>query len=235
MKSSDDKRRGLRRTVVIGLAICLVGIAVYEGIILFRVIRLKHRNPDTTAFIERRRSELAAHGKTFRKQMVWVPYERISPNLIHAVVLEEDPTFWHHWGVDRAAMWEALQADWKKRSLFRGASTIDQQLAKNLFLSPSKNPLRKVQEIIVALEMERFLGKKRILEIYLNVIEWGDGIYGAEAASEHFFQTSASSPTPEQAAYLTAIIPGPRGAFNPARHPDRVQRRADEILAKTQR
>ncbi len=230
VKPSADHRRGLRRKVIFGLAICLAGIGVYEGVILFRIIRLKHRNPDTTAFIERRSREAVAQGKVPQKRMVWIPSERISPHLLHAVISAEDPNFWKHRGVDRFAMWEALKKDWRERRLLRGGSTLDQQLAKNLFLSPSKNPLRKVQEIIAAVEMEVFLGKKRILEIYVNVIEWGDGVYGAEAAAQHYFKGSASSLTPEQAAYLAAIIPGPRGAYNPAKYPDRVQRRALRIL-----
>jgi monofunctional biosynthetic peptidoglycan transglycosylase len=150
------------------------------------------------------------------------------------VISAEDPNFWKHRGLDRGAMWDALKKDWRERRFVRGGSTVDQQLAKNLYLSPSKNPLRKVQEIIVAMEMEIFLGKKRILEIYLNVIEWDGGIYGAEAAAQHYFNSSASSLTPEQAAYLAAIIPGPRSAFNPAKHPDRVQRRAMWILRRIQ-
>jgi monofunctional biosynthetic peptidoglycan transglycosylase len=232
VKPSADHRRRLRRKVIFGLAICLAGIGVYEGVILFRIIRLKQRNPDTTAFIEKRSREAVAQGKVPQKRMVWIPSERISPHLLHAVISAEDPNFWKHRGVDRIAMWEALKKDWRERRLVRGGSTVDQQLAKNLFLSPSKNPLRKVQEIIAAVEMEIFLGKKRILEIYVNVIEWGDGVYGAEAAAQHYFKGSASSLTPEQAAYLAAIIPGPRGAYNPAKYPDRVQRRALWILSR---
>lgn len=211
-----------------------MGIGVYEGVILLRVVRLKQQNPDTTAFIEKRSREAAAQGKVFQKRMVWISSERISPHLLSAVIAGEDPDFWEHWGVDRRAMWEALKEDWRQRRLLRGGSTIDQQLAKNLFLSSSKNPLRKVQEIIVAVEMERVLGKKRILEIYLNVIEWGDGVYGAEAAAQHYFNSSASSLTLEQAAYLAAIIPGPRGEYNPVEYPRRVQHRAWRILRRIQ-
>jgi monofunctional glycosyltransferase len=211
-----------------------VGIGVYEGVILLRVVRLKQQNPDTTAFIEKRSREAVAQGEAPQKRMVWISSERISPHLVRTVICGEDPRFWEHRGVDGRAMWEALKEDWRQRRLLRGGSTIDQQLAKNLFLSSSKNPLRKVQEIIVAVEMERFLGKKRILEIYLNVIEWGDGIYGAEAAAQHYFNSSASSLTLEQAAYLAAIIPGPRGAYNPVQYPRRVQHRAWRILRRIQ-
>jgi monofunctional glycosyltransferase len=199
-------------------------------VILFRVIRLRRSNPATTSFIRQRSRELTAQGKTLQFQIIWIPYNRISPHLLHGVVAEEDPRFWTHPGFDARSILRALKTDWRARKIVKGASTLDQQLAKNLFFSRSKNPLRKVEEIIVALEMEIFLPKTRILEIYLNVIEWGDGIYGAEAAAQHYFQISASSLNFEQAAFLTAIIPGPRGGFNPLAYPARVKTRADEIL-----
>ena len=234
MKPSADRRRGVRHKVVFALAICFGVIGIYEGFILFQVLRLTRWNPATTAFIEKRSREAVGQGKVPRERMVWISSERISPNLLRAVISAEDPRFWVHGGVDVGAMWEALKEDWRARRLLRGGSTVDQQLAKNLFLSPSKNPLRKIQEIIVALEMERFLGKKRILEIYLNVIEWGDGIYGAEAAAEHYFNCSASSLTLRQAAYLAAIIPGPLGAYNPVKYPGRIQHRSWLIMRRVQ-
>jgi monofunctional biosynthetic peptidoglycan transglycosylase len=234
MKPSADRRKGVRRKVVFALGICLLVISIYEGFILFQVVRLTRQNPATTAFIEKRSREAVAQGKAPQKWIVWIPFDRISPNLLRAVISAEDPRFWAHGGVDVGAMREALKEDWTARRLLRGGSTVDQQLAKNLFLSPSKNPLRKVQEIIVAVEMERFLGKKRILEIYLNVIEWGDGIYGAEAAAEHYFNCSASSLTLRQAAYLAAIIPGPRGVYNPVTYPGRVQHRSWLIMRRVQ-
>jgi monofunctional biosynthetic peptidoglycan transglycosylase len=162
--------------------------------------------------------------------MVWVPYDSISPQLRSTIVNEEDPRFWTHPGFDPKAIWRASKVDWKARRLLQGGSTLDQQLAKNLFFSPSKNPLRKVQEIIVAVEMETFLSKRRIIEIYLNVIEWGDGVYGVEAASQHYFGKSAGALNVEEVAYLTAIIPGPRGQYNPLQYPERVAIRANEIM-----
>jgi len=118
-----------------------------------------------------------------------------------------------------------LEKDWNEGRFSRGASTISQQLAKNLFLSTSKNPLRKVHEALITKELEWLVGKRRILEIYLNVIEWGDGIYGAEAAAHNYFNTSAAALTADQAAFLSAIIPGPNGALNPSKHRRRVERR----------
>ncbi len=210
--------------------ICVAAITAYQVAILADVISLRHRNPDITAFINRRRQEVTSKGKPFHPEMIWVPYNAISPELRSAIVNEEDPRFWRHPGFDPKAIWRATKVDWKARRLLQGGSTLDQQLAKNLYFSPTKNPLRKVQEIIVAMEMETFLSKNRIIELYLNVIEWGDSIYGVEAASQHYFGESADALTAEQAAYLTAIIPGPRGQFNPLEYPQRVASRASEIL-----
>jgi len=217
------------------LGILLAAFGAYQGMILFQVIGLRRQNPDITAFIKLRGQEVAARGKVFRPQMVWVPYDSISPDLCKAIVFEEDPRFLRHPGFDPKAIWRAAKIDWKARRLLQGGSTLDQQLAKNLFFSPVKNPLRKIQEIIVAMEMETFLSKRRIIEIYLNVIEWGDGIYGVEAASQHYFRTSASLLNVKQAAYLTAIIPGPRGQYNPLEYPQRVEIRAKEIVEDLER
>jgi monofunctional biosynthetic peptidoglycan transglycosylase len=160
---------------------------------------------------------------------MWVPYDRISRSLIRAALAGEDSRFFDHAGFDWEEMRKALEEDWNRGEFRRGASTISQQLAKNLFLSTSKNPLRKLHEALITKEMEWILGKRRILEIYLNVIEWGDGVYGAEAAARTYFNTSASAVSADQAAFLSAIIPGPNGAFNPATHKRRVERRKNLI------
>jgi monofunctional biosynthetic peptidoglycan transglycosylase len=131
------------------------------------------------------------------------------------VLAGEDIRFFYHSGVDFKALRMAMEKNWKERSLRRGGSTINQQLAKNLFLSPTRNPFRKFHEALIAWEMEFILGERRILEVYLNVIEWGDGIYGVEAASRHYFNVSAASLTPEQAAFLSAILPSPLTNYNP--------------------
>lgn len=216
------ERRWLRRIVFLMIgAGCL-----YEGSILVRVIRLRTTNPTTTALMRIRQEEARRQGKTPRRVQLWVPYDRLSPHLVRAVLAGEDSRFFDHAGFDWEEIQKAIKKDWEERGFVRGASTITQQLAKNLFLSPSRNPLRKLQEAIITVEMELFLSKRRILEIYLNVIEWGDGIYGAEAAARHYFRTSASALTRDQAAFLAAIIPGPLGAYHPQRHPARVARRA---------
>jgi monofunctional biosynthetic peptidoglycan transglycosylase len=198
---------------------------LYHGYILFQVIRLKSNNPLSTALIDQRAREAESNGQTPKREQSWVPYERISPNLVRAVLAGEDSRFFDHSGFDWEQIQKAIEKDWAEKRFSRGASTVSQQLAKNLFLSTSKNPIRKLHEALITWEMERILGKRRILELYMNVIEWGDGIYGAEAAARHYFKTSASSLSAEQAAFLSAIIPNPRGAYNPIKHRRRVERR----------
>ena len=211
------------------LLIILAAIVLYHLWILFNVIRYRSANPGVTALQQQRIYEAEAEERTLVRQHSWVPYERISSNLVRAVLAGEDQKFFDHEGFDWEEMQKALEKDWEEKRFHRGASTISQQLAKNLFLSTSKNPLRKVHEALITWEMEKILSKRRILEIYLNVIEWGDGIYGAEAAARHYFNTSAASLSADQAAYLSAMIPGPLNAYNPNRHRNRVERRKNLI------
>lgn len=209
----------------------LLALAVlYHLTIVFRVFRYRSVDPDETAMMELRADEAESNGLAVKRDQTWVPYDRISPNLVRAVLAGEDSRFFDHSGFDWEEIKKAIEEDWKKREFKRGASTISQQLAKNLFLSTSKNPLRKLHEALITWEMELMLSKRRILEIYLNVIEWGDGVYGAEAAARKYFNTSASSLGPEQAAYLSAMIPNPRSVYNPSKHPRRVERRKSLIL-----
>jgi monofunctional biosynthetic peptidoglycan transglycosylase len=209
----------------------LLGVALlYHGWIVGRVLWFRSHNPQTTALIEQRISEAKASGEDPKVVMTWVPFERISPNLVRAVLAGEDSRFFDHAGFDWEEIRIAMEKDWNEGKFSRGASTISQQLAKNLFLSTSKNPLRKLHEALITKEMEWFLGKRRILEIYLNVIEWGDGIYGAEAAARKYFNTSAAALSGDQAAFLSAIIPSPNGAFNPTKHAQRVGRRRGLIV-----
>ena len=219
-----------RRWVKIGL-LSLLGIGLlYHGWIVFQVFRFKSRDPGRTALMQQREKEAAAKGEEPRHIQTWVPFDRISPNLVRAVLAGEDSRFFDHAGFDWEEIKIALEKDWNEGRFSRGASTISQQLAKNLFLSTSKNPLRKLHEAMITKEMEWILGKRRILEIYLNVIEWGDGIYGAEAAARNYFNTSAASLSADQAAFLSAIIPGPNGALNPAKHRRRVDHRRNLIV-----
>src|SRR5215216_2404603 len=218
-----------RKWVKAILAVLICAAVFYHGLILFRVFRMKSKNPEATAMMEQRAAEAAADGREPKRVQTWVAYDRISPNLVRAVLAGEDSRFFDHAGFDWEEIKIALEKDWNEGRFKRGASTITQQLAKNLFLSTSKNPIRKLHEAVITKEMEWIVGKRRILELYLNVIEWGDGIYGAEAAARNYFNTSAASLTADQAAFLSAIIPSPNGVLNPKTNPRRVERRRNLI------
>jgi monofunctional biosynthetic peptidoglycan transglycosylase len=149
--------------------------------------------------------------------MTWRPLSQMAPALRHAVIVAEDANFYRHHGIDWEAAWEALERNVEERRLYRGGSTITQQLAKNLYLDPEKTLWRKFTEALIALRMERRLKKARILELYLNVVEWGRGIYGADAAARHYFNTLAAELTIQEAAWLAAILPSPlRYEANPS-------------------
>jgi monofunctional biosynthetic peptidoglycan transglycosylase len=184
--------------------------------------------------MEQQSSQSFARGTPLRKEFTWVPYERISSNLTRAVLAGEDIRFFHHSGVDWQAIQVAIKQNWKEQRLARGASTINQQLAKNLFLSPSKNPVRKLHEALIAWEMEHILDERRILELYLNVIEWGDGVYGAEAAAHYYFNTSAATLDVEQAVFLAAIIPNPRLKHDPGKYTLEEENRVAKIKSLMQ-
>lgn len=191
------------------------------------VSSLATKNPKTTAFIELRRSQAQDSDARFRLRWKWRKLEQISRYLRHAVVASEDAKFWTHEGVDWDAMEQVAKETWEKKSMGRGGSTITQQLAKNLYLSPSKNPVRKLREFFIAKRLESELSKERILEIYLNVAEWGDGVFGAEAAAQKWFGKSASKLSPAQAARLAVALPNPfkRHAKRNAAWLDRKARR----------
>jgi penicillin-binding protein 1A len=173
------------------------------------VRELRTRNPGTTAFMALRAREARAEGHEVRRVHAPVPYRRISPHLRRAVLVAEDARFWGHEGVDLEELQRSLEADWERGTLTRGASTITQQLAKNLYLSPSRNPARKLTELFITRRLEHELSKTRIFELYLNNIEWGEGIWGAEAAARTYFKTSAGELTTGQAAYLAGVIRSP--------------------------
>jgi monofunctional biosynthetic peptidoglycan transglycosylase len=195
------------------------------------VRELANRNPATTAFIELRADEARAGGKRPRRVQRWVRYERISNNLRRAVLVAEDSAFWQHDGVDVEQLKDSIEQSLERGKQLRGGSTITQQLAKNLYLSPSRNPVRKLRELLIARKLEASLTKRRILELYLNVIEWGDGIYGAEAATRAYFGKSAASVTAPEAALLAGAIINPR-VHSPARPTARLRRRQQIILQR---
>ena len=213
------------------LAALVFAFFAYVYLTLPDVRTLATTNPKTTAFMQLREREAAQQGKPLRHYQIWVPYTRISQSLKRAVLVAEDDAFWQHEGIDMEQLKISIRNDIEKGKAIRGGSTITQQLAKNLYLSPSRDPIRKVRELIIARRLEAELSKARILEIYLNVIEWGDGIWGAEAAARSYFGGSAASLSPEQAALLAGAIINPR-VYSPA-HPNvRLLRRQRIILSR---
>lgn len=188
----------------------IYGIFLYQIWLLFHVLYWKHNNPQSTAFMESQLEILRADDANAALHHQWKSYQHISDEIKRAVVAAEDSQFLRHSGFDYDALWHAFQKNLSQGRVTAGGSTISQQLAKNLFLSDNKSFLRKAQEAIITVMLEQVMSKQRILEIYLNVIEWGNGVFGAEAAAQHYFGRSAADLTPHQAALLAAMIPRPR-------------------------
>ena len=188
-------------------------------------------NPETTAFIEIRREEAHDAGKSFTLRRRWVPYGRISNHLKRAVIVAEDSAFFEHDGLDYKQIRESIEDSLEDGGTIRGASTITQQLAKNLYLSESRNPARKLTELIITRRLETALSKRRIFEIYLNSIEWGDGIFGCEAAARAYFGKSAADLGPAEAAMMAGAIINPR-VHSPAKPTRRLLRRQQIILGR---
>jgi monofunctional glycosyltransferase len=210
------KRRSFLKKALAVVLFCFLvvgGYAAYSVASVPDVSGLKAKNPTVTALMEQRASEQNTKARPLR---TWVSYNKVSPHLRNAVLVAEDGAFFQHSGVDLHELKEAVKKDWEQKRFARGASTITQQLAKNLYLSTSKNPLRKIREYFIARELEKQLGKQRIFEIYLNVIEWSNGVYGVGAAAQHYFGKSAGALLPEEAAVLAAMIPSPR-SYTPAK------------------
>ena len=203
----------------------------YQLSILARLAWWRTHDPATTAFMEDRLERLRERKPAAQLRHQWVPYARISVNLKRAIVAAEDAKFADHEGFDWEAMQKAWEKNQKKGRVVAGGSTISQQLAKNLFLSGSRTPWRKAQEAMATVMMESVMDKRRILEIYLNVIEWGDGVFGAEAAARHYFGTSAAALTPSQAARLAAMVPNPR-FYDRNRATPWLERKTGIILAR---
>jgi monofunctional biosynthetic peptidoglycan transglycosylase len=223
----------VRRLLLI-VFIAVLALVAWEVLTFPDVARLAKEPPKTTAFMEQRKKQLRDDGKSDDLEWRWVPYSRISPNLRRAVLVAEDNGFYEHKGVDAKAMREAFERDWKRGRITHGGSTITQQLAKNLYLSPSRNPLRKIREYFIARALEKHLTKKRILEIYLNVVELGERVYGAEAGARHYFRKAASALAPREAALLAGCLPNPR-IMNPASPNKRLRWRQQMILSRMRR
>jgi monofunctional biosynthetic peptidoglycan transglycosylase len=211
------RKRGLARWLArawkgfcyaLGAAVLLL-VAV-QGWFFAHVLWWRSVNPSQTAFMERRLAELRTKDPAARLQQQWVDYERISAHLKRAVIAAEDARFMEHEGFDWEAISRAIEKNEKRGRIVAGASTISQQLAKNLFLSGERSWIRKAQEAAITWMLETTMSKRRILELYLNFAEWGEGVFGAEAAARHHFGSHAAALTAEQAAYLAAILPAPR-------------------------
>ncbi len=213
------------------VALVLAAIVVYQFWIFGHVVWRVWFTPSTSAFMERRLEVLQEDNPGAVLHHEWVPYERISINLKRALIAAEDAKFLDHDGFD----WEAIQKAYEKNiiqgKVVAGGSTISQQLAKNLFLSGKRTPWRKAQEALITVIIEKVMTKRRIFEIYLNVIEWGNGVFGAEAAARYYFDTSATSLDAEQAAWLAAMVPKPR-YYDQVRYTPLLGRRAGIIMER---
>ena len=194
----------------LGLAVAVLLVLAWQGWYLGWVVWWKFVNPSTTSFMSLRLDELREKDPRAELNKEWVPYERISSHLKRAVVAAEDAKFSEHEGFDWEGIQKALEKNQKKGRIVAGGSTISQQLAKNLFLSASKTPWRKAQEAVITLMLEAVMDKRRILEIYLNVVEWGNGVFGTEAAARQYYGVSAARLSAKQAARLAVLLPNPR-------------------------
>lgn len=216
--------------MALGAALCVLVANVCFYFLYPDVARLKKENPRKTSFMEYREKEWLEQGKKKKLQQQWVPLAGISPYLVKAVLISEDDKFWSHEGFDFEAMKTALEKDLKKKQFKYGGSTISQQLAKNLYLTPSRNPVRKIKEAVLTWRLERTLSKRRIIELYLNVAEWGDGIFGIGAAARHYYEKSAAALDPMEAAKLASVLPNPR-RYKVNKDSGYVENRAERIYS----
>jgi monofunctional glycosyltransferase len=219
--------RWIWRTILLAL-IVLIAVQFW---FLVHIWYWASHNPESTAFMHTRLEILQEDNPNARLRQQWVPYQRISGHLKRAVVAAEDAKFMTHNGFDWDGIQKAYEKNLREGEIVAGGSTITQQLAKNLFFSGDRAWWRKAQEAVIAVMLETIMSKRRILEIYLNVIEWGDGVFGAEAAARYHYGTTAAALSPEQAARLAAVVPSPR-RYGPGSNTDYLQRRTQTILAR---
>lgn len=213
------------------LLLLLTAALLYQSWFLLHIVYWRTYPPTTSAFMQHRLETMRQQTPDAKLRHTWVNYEQISSHLKRAVIATEDARFTQHQGFDYKAIETAWKKNLKQRKLAAGGSTISQQLAKNLFLSSEKTVWRKAQEVLVTLMLEEFLTKRRILEIYLNIIEWGEGVFGIEAAARHYFGVPASSLTAEQSAWLASIISNPR-FYDTHRQSPRLRKKAGIILSR---
>ena len=224
-------RRLLRWLLWYPLLIALSALVLVQFWFLVHVWYWVGHNPETTAFMQSRLDSMREKDPRAAIRRQWISYERISVHLKRAIVAAEDAKFLDHEGFDWEAIQKAYEKNLKKGRVVAGGSTISQQLAKNLFLSGERTWWRKGEEAAITFMIETIMSKRRILEIYLNVIEWGSGVFGAEAAARHYFRVSAAALGPEQAARLAAMVPSPR-RYGPGSETAYLQRRTETILAR---
>ena len=223
-KAAKKKKMRLWMKIVLLLCAVIIGDLAWYFFVV-NVKQYEKKNPEKTAFMRYREGQWKEKNKKMKVKQIWIPLSSISTDARRAVVLAEDGKFWMHDGFDFDAMRKAVERNIKKRKMAVGASTITMQVAKNLFLSPSKTPVRKIHEAILTWRMERTLTKKRILELYLNIAEWGDGIFGIELASRTYFHHSSASLDKRESALLAAVLPNPI-RFNPLKNSRFVARRS---------
>jgi len=234
MALADGLSRALQlawKSFCYGLGILVILALVVQGWFYAHVLWWRSFEPSASAFMEARLEQLREKDPKAKLAHRWVPYERISPQLKRAVVAAEDAKFVAHVGFDWQAISKAIEKNEQKGRVVSGASTISQQLAKNLFLSGERSWLRKGQEAVITWMLESSMGKQRILELYLNYAEWGEGVFGAEAAARYHFGTTAAALNAQQAAFLAAILPSPR-RYVAGRQTPYVAGRIDTILAR---
>ena len=214
-----------------GVAVCLALLLLYQLWIFAHICWWIKFNPSTSAFMEDRLSIMQDKNPNAELQHQWVPYAKISDNLKSALIAAEDARFVDHEGFDWEGIQKAYEKNLKKGKIIAGGSTISQQLAKNLFLSTRRTPWRKAEEALITVMLEKMMDKQRIFEIYLNVIEWGNGVFGAEAAARHYFHTNAAQLSAYQAAKLAAMVPNPR-YYDKHREARGLQRKTEIILGR---
>lgn len=227
-KAPRQKKRGSNGWLKKIILLCLSLFILYNIWIFLHIAWWINHNPDNTAFMNSSLAKIQAEDPNAELRQKWVPYAQISNNLKRALIASEDAKFNDHEGFDWDGIEAAFEKNLKKGKIVAGGSTISQQLAKNLFLSSKKNPLRKGEEAIITLMLENMMEKRRIFEIYLNVIEWGDGIFGADAAARHYFGVSAANLSPSQAARLAAMVPAPK-YYDAHRNAKGLQRKTNII------
>ncbi len=206
-------------------------VLLYQAWIAVHVWWWIDHNPASSSFMDDRLEVMQDRNPDAELQHRWVSYRKISDNLKQALIASEDAKFVDHEGFDWDGIQKAYEKNLKKGKIVAGGSTISQQLAKNLFLSTKRTPWRKAEEVVITLMLEGMMDKQRIFEIYLNVIEWGNGVFGAEAAARHYYQVSAAQLTPYQAAKLAAMVPNPR-YYDKHREARGLLRKTDIILSR---